>query len=78
MLSCKTAAGLIDKKSTVKLSWEENIRLKVHKSMCDACRAYEKQGKIIDSILHTRIHSDNNNTPIIENKELQDKIISNI
>ena len=79
MLSCKKASALIDKKAEVKLSWKENMQLTMHKSMCDACTAYEKQSKLIDKILHTHIHSHREtNLPFIENKELQEKIISKL
>jgi len=79
MLSCKKAAALIDKKAEVKLSWKENMQLHMHKSMCDGCTAYEKHSKIIDKALHNHIHAmkeDVNAT--IENKELQNKIISKL
>ena len=79
MLSCKKAASLIDKNAEVKLSWKECIQLKLHKSMCEACTAYEKQSKLIDKILHTHIHSHSEtNLPVIENKELQRQIISKL
>ncbi len=79
MLSCKKAATLIDKKAEVKLSWRENMQLTMHKSMCDACTAYEKQSKFIDKALYHHIHTmtEDVNT-IIENKELQTKIISKV
>ena len=79
MLSCKKAATLIDKKAEISLSWKENMQLAMHKSMCDACTAYQKQSKLIDKILHTHIHSDSEtNLPVIENKELQKQIISRL
>jgi len=79
MLSCKKAASLIDKKADVQLSWKENMQLTMHKSMCDACTAYEKQSKLIDKALHDNFHAiqDDVNT-LIENKELQQKIISKL
>ncbi len=79
MLSCKRASALIDKKIEMKLSWKENMQLTMHKSMCGACSAYEKQSKLIDKILHSHIHSDSEtNFPVIENKELQKQIISKL
>ena len=50
-LSCLKATELIEKKLHIKLSVKEKLRLKVHKSMCNACRRYDKQSKIIDSAL---------------------------
>ncbi len=51
MLSCRKATELIDKKIHFKLSTKENFQLVLHKSMCDACTAYEKQSLIIDRVL---------------------------
>ena len=79
MLSCKKASALIDKKVEVKLSWKENMQLTIHKSMCDACTAYEKQSKLIDKALHNHIHIMKEGvSTIIENKELQNQIISKL
>ncbi len=79
ILSCKKAAALIDKKSEVKLSLMENMQLAIHKTMCDACSAYEKQSILIDKALHNHIHSMKEDvTSITGNKELQKKIISKL
>ena len=79
ILSCKKAASLIDKKAEVKLSWKENMQLHMHKSMCDACTAYEKQSKLIDKALHNHIHIMKEDViTIIENKELQKQIIAKL
>lgn len=51
MLSCKKATELIDKKIHYKISVKENLQLKLHKSMCNACSAYEKQIQLIDKVL---------------------------
>lgn len=51
MLSCKRATELIDKKIHFKLSKKESFQLVIHKSMCDACKAYENQSKMIDNVL---------------------------
>lgn len=52
ILSCKKTTELIEKKSVVALSFKEKMQLYMHKSMCDACTAYEKQSKKIDELLH--------------------------
>lgn len=51
VLSCKKVTELIEKKSVVKLSLKETLQLSLHTSMCSACSRYEKQSKIIDSLL---------------------------
>ncbi len=50
-LSCFKATELIEKKLHIKLSFKEKIRLKMHKSMCSACRMYDKQSIIMDEAL---------------------------
>ena len=75
MLSCKKASELIDKKSLVQLSAKENIMLHLHTSMCDACTAYQKQSKIVDTLLEN--HFTNSQTSI-QNAELKEKIIKNL
>ncbi len=50
-LSCLKATEFIEKKLNHKLSFKEEIQLKVHKSMCKACSNYEKQSKLIDKVL---------------------------
>lgn len=47
-LSCLKASELIEKKMHFKLSFREKIQLRIHKSMCDACRIYEKQSTVIE------------------------------
>ncbi len=78
MLSCKKASALIDMKSVRKLSMKEKIMLRMHTSMCDGCTAYLKQSKILDDLLHKHIHNTTENIPVIENKELQQQIISKL
>ena len=79
MLSCKKATELIEKRSLTKLSFKEKVQLRLHKSMCDACTAYEKQSRKIDELLHGHIHDASiDNTAILNNEALKEKIINNI
>ena len=78
MLSCKKATELIEKKYVLALSLKEKVQLYMHKSMCDACTAYEKQSKKIDELLHNHIHSDPDRGEVIHNNELKKKIISEL
>jgi len=55
-LSCKKASILIDKKSVDKLSIKEWINLKIHLSMCDICSLYQKQSKLIEKVLISRLN----------------------
>ncbi len=47
-LSCLKASELVEKKMHFNLSFTERIQLKLHKSMCEACRVYEKQSNFIE------------------------------
>lgn len=75
MLSCRKATGLIEKRSLVGLSWKEKVQLRLHKSMCDACTAYEKQSRLLDKFLHKHLHApEGSNIPLIENNDLKERI----
>lgn len=79
MLPCKKATELIEKRSFIGLSAKEKIQLHLHKTMCDACTAYQKQSKKIDELLEIYIHTpDNNNLGLHQNDELKEKIINNL
>lgn len=79
MLSCKKATALIEKSSLVSLSFKEKVQLRLHKSMCDACTAYEKQSKKIDELLHNHVHDTGmEHTVILKNEPLKEQIINNI
>jgi hypothetical protein len=70
-LSCLKASELIEKKIHFKLSITENIRLKIHKSMCDACTRYEKQSIFLEKNISL---SQKESTPETDLEELK-KII---
>jgi hypothetical protein len=81
LLSCKRATELIEKKLLTKLSFREKVQLTMHKSMCDACTAYEKQSKLIDELLSTHIHKEVDgikSDAIVENEDLKKKILEKI
>jgi anti-sigma factor ChrR (cupin superfamily) len=70
-LSCLKASELIEKKMHFKLSWREKIQLSVHKSMCDACRIYEKQSSFIEKGIASYKPESKDN---LEVKDLKEKI----
>ena len=81
MLSCKKATELIEKKLLVKLSFKEKTQLKMHKTFCDACTAYEKQSKLMDKLLSKHIHEEGDgvkNDEVVENEELKKRILDKI
>ncbi len=79
MLSCKKASELVDKKSVTGLSIKENIMLRMHTAMCDICKAYQKQSKILDRLLMKHLQKTNEtNFPKIINNELKQKILARL
>ena len=79
MLSCKRATELIEKKSILGLSWKEDVQLKMHTKMCDACSHYQKQSKEIDTLLEKYIHNeDESKMPQLENKQLKENILHSL
>ena len=74
MLSCKKASELIDRKFIFGLNWKENIQLKLHTKMCNACTNYQKQSKAIDGILENYVQ-DEEAIPLLENKQLKESIL---
>lgn len=51
MLSCRKATELIEKQSLFELNTLEKTQLFFHLKVCDACKQYQKQSTIIDSIM---------------------------
>ena len=78
MLSCKKASMLIEKKLLINLSAKEKIQLTLHKSMCDACTAYEKQSMALDKILHKHLTDNETTDTETKNESLKERIISKL
>ncbi len=68
-LSCFKTTGLIEKKIQFGLSWNERLRLQIHKSMCDACTNFEKQSRLIENGLSNLINDKNNKTDLDQLKQ---------
>lgn len=77
MLSCKKATELIEKRLLLKLTFKEKIQLKMHKSMCSACTAYEKQSKKLDELFHKHIDNTEVSGPV-QNEDLKNRILKNL
>lgn len=79
LLSCKKVTELIEKKSLIGLSFREKIQLNIHKRVCDACSAYEKQSLKIDELMQKHMQAEgpgpDNTGP---NTQLKEKIISKL
>lgn len=79
MLSCKKASELVDKRTVVNLSMKENMLLHMHTAMCNGCKTYQKQSKILDELLKQHLlNGDEKGIPQIINNELKRQIISKL
>jgi hypothetical protein len=79
LYSCKKASELIDKKSFIRLSVKEKVMLLIHTSICDGCKQYNQQSKIIDNILKGHLQNSNpEQVPKFINPELKTKIFSRL
>lgn len=75
--SCKKTTELIDKQQLTSLSAKEKLQLQVHKSMCTTCNGYEKQSKLIDSVINKWFSNKSNATEKIS-EERKKKIVNEI
>ena len=65
----------MDKKSVLKLSIREKIALKLHNTICAACKRYEEQSQFLQNILKSCVQeSDPDQVPQHTNEELKEKI----
>ena len=78
MLSCKTATELIEKQSTDKLTFTENLQLKLHNLFCKTCHAYEKQSKAIDKTISKWVKTKTKETDVHLNEAAKSEILKKI
>jgi hypothetical protein len=74
-LSCLKASELIEKKMHVRLSFNEQMQLKAHKMMCEACTTYEKQSLILEKGIEQHLHQ---NKETIDLEQLKKQILLNL
>lgn len=77
-LPCKKATEMIEQSEIMSLSFVDKMKLKIHLSICKACRNYEKQSKLIDDFFANNKGSDMDNIKIEENPILKESIIKKI
>lgn len=79
MISCRKAAELTEKKLAGELGWTDNMRLLLHRAMCDACHRYGRQSQTLDQLLKRKTEgmppSAKDATP---DKALEDKILDKL
>lgn len=77
-LSCKKATELIEQQVFVKLGFFENLKLKIHLSICKACCSYHEQNKAIDYFFNLHTATSLAKEDQEENIILKDNIINNL
>jgi len=78
LLSCKKATELIEKREIISLSPTEKIQLKLHTSMCKACKSYEKQSDTIDKALSNWLKKDEKNEDMALSRQAKSNIINKL
>lgn len=80
MLSCKKATELIEKKHQKDLSFSEKFQLKMHTSMCNACRTFQSQSEWIEHSLNGISKYDKTyyKIPSEDIKKVEEKIIDKL
>lgn len=78
MLSCKRVTLLIEKRRIAgQLSLKQRVQLKMHTSLCDACKGYSSQSEIIEKGLQK--HFGKEKAPELKLPEqAKDKILKNL
>ena len=71
---CRKATELIEVREFRALHWRERVGLWMHLRICSACRAYQKQSRMIDRWLERRA----NEGPTIQSEALETRIIDGI
>ena len=75
--NCEKATFLIEKKLISKITFREQIQLRIHLLGCSVCRIYQKQtGKINEMVRQLFHNAENADIHLDENfkKDLQDRI----
>ena len=51
MVSCQKATSLAEKGRWTRLTFKERVQLKMHDSICAACKKFEHQGMMIEQAM---------------------------
>lgn len=77
-LSCKKATEMVEQDKIVSLSFVDKMKLKIHLSICKACKNYEKQSQLIDDFFSKNNKTSIEDAPIEENPKLKTIILKKI
>jgi hypothetical protein len=75
--SCKKTTELIDKQAFITLTITEKMQLRMHKLLCNTCRAYENQSKFIEVVIG-KWFTGNSKVKVKLSQESKTKIIDKI
>ncbi len=78
MLSCIKATELVEKKSLVTLSLMDSVKLKLHMSMCKACRLYMQQSLLVNKFANKARNSVANSVNQEELNEFNERILRSV
>ncbi len=77
-ISCRNVTALSDKKVHIGLNAIEQSKLSFHLLMCDGCRNYLKQAKILDKILKEELSKIKSPESSSSNEDLKLRIVQQI
>lgn len=69
LLSCFKATELIERRESKGLSTMERLQLQLHLSICDKCKKYNIESKLIDKALKGMHNSENENLELLKLQE---------
>ncbi|NCT15997.1 MAG: hypothetical protein COW67_00920 [Flavobacteriales bacterium CG18_big_fil_WC_8_21_14_2_50_32_9] len=75
-LSCKKATEMVEQDKIVSLSLVDRLKLKLHISVCKACKVYQKQSDLLDTFFSKS--KDLDDIPTEENPQLKNKILKQL
>jgi len=73
-ISCLKATELIERRDLRPLHLPERLGLWLHLRVCAACRAYEVQSRIIDTLLQHRERTSDIDTQILEQRIIKERM----
>lgn len=59
--NCKKATYLIEKRMLDKITFRENIELRIHLAGCSVCRLFDQQSQIINKLTRQLFHDRSKN-----------------
>ena len=75
--NCKKATYLIEKKLTDRISFLEELELKIHLTGCSVCRTFEKQSVLINRMVKELFHGQSQEEKVLDEQfkaDLQNQI----